>query len=638
MSEEYVVQATFTGDDSSYVSAAEQVVAANEEVAASAAALEGAMAETGANMGSAVAEGATEATGSLQAAGGAMEEVGAAAKEASGGVAESAGGMTVMEGAMGKVGGAASGASDGLDALSESGAMAAAEAGVSATGFAEASDVMETSVASAGEKSGQSFLQMAWGFGQTVQQAVFMASAFVMLGKIVVDVVGGMIQSSESAKQTAADYTTLTGSSSAAAEALGQFDTIAKNTSFPTKDMEAAGATLMSMGVDSSKAGDELQTVAMGLQEVGKSSGSALAPAAKALETLREQSKVTVSSMDQLVDKGLPAWQALASGMGVSVDTAMARVKSGAVTGQEAFDDISKGVQNMSSNASGGFSSLQSHWNTFTNTFSASSAPVNSALDNIAIGAVDMGTNLVQAGVGFGTLLSMGAPVAGALMSNATAMSAAGAASQDAGSSMQTASTSLESAGSAAGSASEPIEKYSSSLQGLGGDLSEVSSTADTYGSSVKQAASTSSQAGSNIGALGGILGGIASAFSSAAAAAGQFMSSLGNASNAQTGSYSNPAFPGFASGVRNFSGGLAWVGEAGPELVALPSGSSVYPMNDVSGMGFSPLPDISGLSGLVSGFGGPMTFQLIVDSTLLAQAIIPQIAPTMRLAIGARH
>jgi phage-related protein len=34
---------------------------------------------------------------------------------------------------------------------------------------------------------------------------------------------------------------------------------------------------------------------------------------------------------------------------------------------------------------------------------------------------------------------------------------------------------------------------------------------------------------------------------------------------------------PAFASGVRNFSGGLAVVGERGPELVNLPRGSDVY-------------------------------------------------------------
>lgn len=34
---------------------------------------------------------------------------------------------------------------------------------------------------------------------------------------------------------------------------------------------------------------------------------------------------------------------------------------------------------------------------------------------------------------------------------------------------------------------------------------------------------------------------------------------------------------PGFASGVRNFRGGMAWVGEKGPELVNLPPGSDVF-------------------------------------------------------------
>jgi hypothetical protein len=39
---------------------------------------------------------------------------------------------------------------------------------------------------------------------------------------------------------------------------------------------------------------------------------------------------------------------------------------------------------------------------------------------------------------------------------------------------------------------------------------------------------------------------------------------------------------PGFATGVRNFSGGLAVVGENGPELVNLPRGSDVIPNNEL--------------------------------------------------------
>lgn len=38
------------------------------------------------------------------------------------------------------------------------------------------------------------------------------------------------------------------------------------------------------------------------------------------------------------------------------------------------------------------------------------------------------------------------------------------------------------------------------------------------------------------------------------------------------------PSVPGFAEGVQNFSGGMALVGERGPELVRLPRGADVYP------------------------------------------------------------
>lgn len=44
--------------------------------------------------------------------------------------------------------------------------------------------------------------------------------------------------------------------------------------------------------------------------------------------------------------------------------------------------------------------------------------------------------------------------------------------------------------------------------------------------------------------------------------------------------------FQGFATGVRNFSGGTALVGERGPELVNLPRGSSVIPNNETTAYG----------------------------------------------------
>jgi hypothetical protein len=50
------------------------------------------------------------------------------------------------------------------------------------------------------------------------------------------------------------------------------------------------------------------------------------------------------------------------------------------------------------------------------------------------------------------------------------------------------------------------------------------------------------------------------------------------SAATASVGSAKSAKVPGFATGVSNFAGGLAVVGEQGPELVSLPRGASVYP------------------------------------------------------------
>lgn len=59
----------------------------------------------------------------------------------------------------------------------------------------------------------------------------------------------------------------------------------------------------------------------------------------------------------------------------------------------------------------------------------------------------------------------------------------------------------------------------------------------------------------------------------------------------------SNAKIPGFANGVTNFSGGLAMVGERGPEVVRLPKGSDVIPNHALGGIGQSQtnvfIPDI---------------------------------------------
>lgn len=55
-------------------------------------------------------------------------------------------------------------------------------------------------------------------------------------------------------------------------------------------------------------------------------------------------------------------------------------------------------------------------------------------------------------------------------------------------------------------------------------------------------------------------------------------ISNIGNKISGLINKASNLKIPGFASGVTNYRGGYAWVGENGPELVELPTGSNIIP------------------------------------------------------------
>src|SRR5690606_28633546 len=76
----------------------------------------------------------------------------------------------------------------------------------------------------------------------------------------------------------------------------------------------------------------------------------------------------------------------------------------------------------------------------------------------------------------------------------------------------------------------------------------------------------------------------------------GSFMGIFGGGSGLGSGAFGRgtyggsggffPAFPGFANGTMSAPGGMAWVGERGPELVNLPRGSQVIPNHALRGGG----------------------------------------------------
>ena len=90
-------------------------------------------------------------------------------------------------------------------------------------------------------------------------------------------------------------------------------------------------------------------------------------------------------------------------------------------------------------------------------------------------------------------------------------------------------------------------------------------------------------------------------------------------------------SLPGFASGVTNFSGGLAVVGERGPEVVNLPGGASVIP-NGASAKKLSRAGDIHFHPGAIDARGAtdPATVNALVQRGIM-QAAPHLIAASMR-------
>jgi tape measure domain-containing protein len=126
-----------------------------------------------------------------------------------------------------------------------------------------------------------------------------------------------------------------------------------------------------------------------------------------------------------------------------------------------------------------------------------------------------------------------------------------------------------------------------------------------------------------------GILGRLGDDYAAFAQQVSQVLGNIGSTLGSYFGNAGagGAGIPQFAAGVQGYTG-MAIVGESGPELVSL-NGGSVYPL---TGTGGANLPAMGG--GMS---GGPVSIQVIMDSQVIAQAVLPQIAPQIRMAVGRR-
>ncbi len=384
------------------------------------------------------------------------------------------------------------------------------------------------------KKTGDAAKEAGGGMGNMAMQAIQAVQQISQFAMMVGQAIGSIGQLHDAAIATGDAFLYLTQDADKANSMLSTLSETAASKDYGTQKVDDVAQHMLMLGKNTSTVVPEINKVADGLAAMGKD-GSQLDSVVTSMNKLGEKSRITMSDIDSLADKGLPAWQALASGMGVSVEQAQAKVKAGGVEGSKALDDMLKGLTQYGGAAEAQSQTLAPEWDRFTKN--------------------------LQGGLSF--------------ISDAFAKDLA-----------------------ALNSFMEGIDSLDEKVVKLG------------------EAAKATMSALTAIGSLG-LSNLISGAFNGG-----------GNSGVTPSSTVSSTlGLPGHASGGTNLSG-LSVIGENGPELFD-PNGGSIYPL-DGGSSSLSSLPAMGGQS-------GPVTIQIMLDSMMLAQQILPQLAPLIRVQTGRR-
>lgn len=142
-----------------------------------------------------------------------------------------------------------------------------------------------------------------------------------------------------STEQASIGFETLLGSADAAKAYMQQLSDFAAKTPFDMPDLRSAASSLIAVGTNAQDVipimttlGDAISAQGGGAEQIDAS--------VRALTQMQQKGKVTGEEMLQLAEAGVPAWDALANKMGVTVPEAQAMVSKGQVQVNTLFEAL----------------------------------------------------------------------------------------------------------------------------------------------------------------------------------------------------------------------------------------------------------------------------------------------------------
>lgn len=156
--------------------------------------------------------------------------------------------------------------------------------------------------------------------------------------------VTGMVKTAGAAEQAEVAFTTLLGSADKARSHLQQLQAFSASTPFQFTELIDASRRLQALGFDSKQVVPVLRIVGDAVGSLGLGS-EGIDRVTLALGQMRSKGKVSAQEVNQLAEAGIPAWEMMASAIGITVPQAMKRAESGGISAATGINAILAGME-----------------------------------------------------------------------------------------------------------------------------------------------------------------------------------------------------------------------------------------------------------------------------------------------------
>jgi tape measure domain-containing protein len=262
----------------------------------------------------------------------------------------------------------------------------------------------------------------------------------------IVGVGAAAIQLSEQLNMARLSFTTMLGSAEKAGDFLKQLQAFAASTPFEFPDLVQAAKRMTAMGFEASQVIPTLRTIGDAVAALGGGK-DVIDGVTTALGQMQAKGKVSAEEMNQLAERGIPAWKLLADNIGVSIPEAMKLAEQGAIKAADAIPAILEGMnEKFGGQMQQASQTLTGVWSNFKDTVSITLADVGNILAPVLKNIVELATPLLQwvkdgvqwfaqlpspvqnAAIAFAAMMAAIGPIALALGGIITAVSAIGTA------------------------------------------------------------------------------------------------------------------------------------------------------------------------------------------------------------------